>query len=459
MSTSDVPTRVKNKELVVRRREQIVLAAIKLFARKGFHETNLRELAEEAGISHGNIYDYVGTKQDIFFLVHEFINTLATEKMIRSTENIIDPLERLRRLVRTEFDLMYEWSDAILLLIQETHILDKPHLKALLKTEKSRVSRIEDTLQECIDKGRIRNVNVRIVGNVIKSMTETWVSKRWDLRGHVDRMEMEKAIIDLMSNGLLKERSVHQPPEMMELQGKSALVINAGSVLGSAVSTSLLTKGVQLAVHVSDGSPTKGKDPGARFPKWEETGVFRTPEQRAMSPRVFENIVSDFGPIDILIHDLSVDRENDRYQMDEKVEAVSILQENLEDAQRLAEYFRRTMGRTMPGRIVYISPWAWDEHPDPLLYHSVKASVTELTKNLAKVLAPESINVNCIVPGFIRDISASRSAAARSAEKANQVPLGILGEIVDVFEAVSFLVSDKSRYITGEVLRVAGGLK
>ena len=458
MSISKVPTKVKNKALVTRRREQIVLAAIELFARKGFHETNMRELAEKAGISHGNIYDYVGTKQDIFFLVHEFINNLATEKMIRSTEYINDPLERLRRLVRAEFDLMYEWSDAILLIIQETHILDKPQLKILLKNEKARVSRIEAALRECVEKGLIRPFNTRIASNVIKSMTETWVSKRWDLREHVDRMEMEKAIIDLMSNGLLKEKSTRRTGESSELQGKSALVVNGGGVLGRAISASLLAKGVRLAVHMSDGLPENNKGKVAGFSKWDGAAFFCERDHGPMTPSLFEKIVADFGPVDMLIDDLSVDRGNTDFKGELKAGQPSTLQKNFECAQTLAGYFQKTMNRMMPGRIVYIAPWAWDESLDPLPYHSVKASITQLTKTMAKILAPESVNVNCVVPGFIRDVKPSKRGAVESPETAGDVPLGVLGEIVDVFESVSFLVSDKSKYITGEVLHVTGGL-
>ena len=459
MSISEVPTKVKNKALVTKRREQIVLAAIELFARKGFHETNMRELAEKAGISHGNIYDYVGTKQDIFFLVHEFINNLATEKMIRSTEYINDPLERLRRLVRAEFDLMYEWSDAILLIIQETHILDKPQLKLLLKNEKARVSRIEDALRECVEKGRIRSFNTRIASNVIKSMTETWVSKRWDLREYVDRMEMEKAIIDLMSNGLLKEKSTHRTGETSELQGKSALVVNAGGVLGRAISASLIAKGVRLAVHTGDGPPEneQGKEEG--FLKWDGAAFFCERDHGPMTPALFERIVTDFGPVDMLIDDLSVDRGSADFKGGSKAGPPSPLQKNFERAQTLAGYFQKTMNRMMPGRIVYLSPWAWDESLDPLPYHSVKASITQLTKTLAKILAPESVNVNCVVPGFIRDVKHSRRGDVGSSETAGDVPLGVLGEIVDVIESVNFLVSDKSKYITGEVLHVTGGLE
>lgn len=150
MDKNRVPTTVKDRKLVKKRREQIVRAAIKLFAQNGFHKTSMRELAEEAKISYGNIYDYVGNKQDIFFLVHEFINKVATEKIQQAIKDIDDPLEKLRRMIQAEFDVMYEWSDAILLIYQETHVLNKPLLKALLKRERERVSILERTLVECM---------------------------------------------------------------------------------------------------------------------------------------------------------------------------------------------------------------------------------------------------------------------------------------------------------------------
>ena len=116
--TEEVPTTVKNKELVEKRRTQIVLAAVKLFAKKGFFKATLRELADEAGISQGNVYGYVGSKEDIFFLLHELAANLADKGLTRSVEDISDPLEKLRRMVRSEFNLMYEWSDAILVIYQ-----------------------------------------------------------------------------------------------------------------------------------------------------------------------------------------------------------------------------------------------------------------------------------------------------------------------------------------------------
>ncbi len=122
---STIPTTVKNLELVEKKREQIVLAAIKLFAKKGFHRTTLRDLAEEAGLSQGNIYDYVGSKEDIFFLIHQFAASSAMQAIKNASEQVSDPLEKLRRTIRAEFDTMDKLADAIMLIYQEGHILKK----------------------------------------------------------------------------------------------------------------------------------------------------------------------------------------------------------------------------------------------------------------------------------------------------------------------------------------------
>lgn len=134
---STIHTNVKNPQLVQKRREQIVLAAINLFSQKGFHKTTLRNLAEQTGLSQASIYDYVGSKEDIFFLIHELAASSAMEAMKKSLEQVADPLEKLRRMIRAEFGTMDKLADAIMLIYQEGHILTKPLLKSLLKKETS----------------------------------------------------------------------------------------------------------------------------------------------------------------------------------------------------------------------------------------------------------------------------------------------------------------------------------
>lgn len=203
----EIATTIKNEKLVQKRRKQIILAAIKLFSQKGFHKATLRELSKVAKISHGNIYDYVSNKEDIFFLIHEFIANTVNDELDKIMKNVAGPVQRLKQMIKVEFEFMNRWADAILLIYQETHILNKIFLKKLLKSEREHVSKYEGVLKELTETGVFRDFNIRCIANLIKIMLDSWVLKRWDLRGHVNRTEMESHIIDLLLNGMLKENA------------------------------------------------------------------------------------------------------------------------------------------------------------------------------------------------------------------------------------------------------------
>ena len=125
-------------------------------------------------------------------------------------------------MVRSEFNLMYQWADAILIIYQECHILGKPLLKELLKRESERIRLYEIVLQECIEKELLADCNTKAVANLIKVMVDAWVLKRWALKEHVSQLEMEKSILDLVFHGLInregyKSRNLEQ---MKSLGGK-----------------------------------------------------------------------------------------------------------------------------------------------------------------------------------------------------------------------------------------------
>jgi len=454
-----IPTTIKSKELVEKRREQIVVAAINLFAKKGFHKATLRELSEVAGISHGNIYDYVGTKEDIFFLVHEFMDKLATDALHRSIENIDDPFEKLRRMVRSEFNLMYQWADAILLIYQECHILNKPLLKELLKRESAHIRLYETVLQECIKKGLLLDCNTKAVANLIKAMVDAWVLKRWDLKEHVTQLEMEKSILDLVFHGLINgEDSKSRYLEGMgSLEGKVILVVNGGTALGESISSFLISKGAKLAIHndVAKGNITF---PVSIQERSEKLRVYSSKEDGQMSPHLFTQIVGDFGPIDIVIQDLGIGNM-ETTTSDRNIRLVGKrLEANLSCAQDLSSSFEAEMTKRGSGKILYLAPWAWDKYADPLRYRTVKAGTIALTQALANRLAASRINVNCIVPGYIGGVKYSGTASGKISEVIDHIPMGCLGEVPDIVETAYFLISDSSKYLTGQVLEIAGGI-
>jgi AcrR family transcriptional regulator len=79
----EIPTQIKDKALVARRRRQIVDAAVELFMQKGFHKTTTRQIAKAAGVSIGLLYEYISTKEDILYLVCEAIHVEMHGKLSR----------------------------------------------------------------------------------------------------------------------------------------------------------------------------------------------------------------------------------------------------------------------------------------------------------------------------------------------------------------------------------------
>lgn len=424
----EIPTTVKNKELVELRRRQIVLAAIKLFSRNGFHKTTLKELAEEAGLSYGNIYDYVGSKEDIFFLIHDFLAGSAMEILNRSIEDIQDPIEKLRRMVRGEFNLMDQWADALLLIYQESHILGDNFLKQLLTKERAHLEKFEQVLIEAIQAGRIRKCNVRLVSNLIKSMIDTWTIKRWDLRGHAIRLEAEQTMLDLFIHGLIirEDRGLAVSPLLASpLQGKTALVANSGTIIGKGVCEVLRKAG---AAVIAGGDEIDLADMENRC-----------------------------GPLDIYVHDVGMGTIALPDSGKAASSAADRLGFNFQAAQRLSRPLAERMKERRNGHIVFIAPWRWDRHVDSIVFETVKAGLCALCRAMAEETASYAMNVNCLIPGYIRAERPTRIEKDLKDDVTATIPAGRTGDVADITESVMFLITDASKYLTGQILNVSGG--
>jgi AcrR family transcriptional regulator/NAD(P)-dependent dehydrogenase (short-subunit alcohol dehydrogenase family) len=452
-----IPTTIKSKELVKKRREQIVRSAIKLFARKGYYRTTLQDLAEDLGVSHGNIYKYVGSKEDIHFLIHEYLFEIVWERTERGLKDISDPVEKLRRLIKCRFSAVYDLPEAFLLMYRQSHVLNRELLKTLLKSEREALSRIEEVLDECVKEGLVRDFNTRVVSNLLSLMVDTWALKRWDLRGHTTQLEMENTVLDIFFHGLLPENSSIKNKKYKDrlLQGKSALIINGGSVIGKVVSTMLFSKGVRTAIYAENFDVEDVLTAAYEMPS--NLKLYSGKDVGPMTDTLLEKILGEFGPFDYLIDDLGADitgtNEDHIKALGERITA------NLTTVSSLEQTIKTEMSKRRSGRIVYICPWAWDRFIDPLRYDLVKSGVTALTKRQAKLLAPWRINVNCIIPGFLTGIRPSKTEKEQSTAAIDQIPMGCLGEIGDITEAVMVLIGDASKYITGQILNVAGGLE
>lgn len=171
-----------------------------------------------------------------------------------------------------------------------------------------------------------------------------------------------------------------------------------------------------------------------------------------------EQVIAKHGRIDVLVNNAGVALDGllVRYgdaQWDETINT------NLRGAFALARAAARPMMKQRHGCIVQISSVVGEMgNAGQVAYAASKAGLIGMTKALARELASRGIRVNAVTPGFIETDMTNALNDAQRAALLEMVPLGKLGAAKDVASAVAFLCSEEASYITGEVLRVNGGL-
>ena len=212
-------------------------------------------------------------------------------------------------------------------------------------------------------------------------------------------------------------------------------------------------------MQVGSNSSEHGEFPISQPEKWKEAKIYSTEDYGPMNSNLFAKITHESGPFDIIIYDLGSEGKDEPFKKNGAIDGLSGLQLNLYCVQNIINDFQEAMNRASNGRVIFIAPWAWDEKRNPTIYQTTKAAISELTRNMAKRLSGEFNTVNCIIPGFIGGIRPMKVQKEQSNKIIKRIPMGCIGEIEDVIEAVHFLLSDKSKYITGESFRIAGGMK
>jgi 3-oxoacyl-[acyl-carrier protein] reductase len=174
--------------------------------------------------------------------------------------------------------------------------------------------------------------------------------------------------------------------------------------------------------------------------------------------QAFNSILDDYGRIDILVNNAGVTRDTLVLRMKEE-DWQEVLQINLSGMYHCAKAAIRPMIRQRSGRIINItSIIGIIGNAGQVNYAAAKAGAIGFTKSLAREIASRGITVNAVAPGFIEtDMTQGLSVEAK-AELLRQIPLGRWGTPQDVADCVSFLVSSRASYITGQVIQVNGGL-
>jgi AcrR family transcriptional regulator len=198
-----IDTKIKDKKLAEERLERIFHAAAELIQEKGYHNTTLRDISKLSGIGLGNLYDYIGSKEDILYLVHEKTASLIADATQTLEAETLGPKEKLAEMIKKELETRDQYQGLVLCIYQESHALEKSSLVSMLQREQEHVDRFRRIIQEGIDAGVFVRFNPVMLSYIIMMMIDGWVLKRWALRGKVKLREMSEGIVEIVMRGIL----------------------------------------------------------------------------------------------------------------------------------------------------------------------------------------------------------------------------------------------------------------
>jgi 3-oxoacyl-[acyl-carrier protein] reductase len=247
----------------------------------------------------------------------------------------------------------------------------------------------------------------------------------------------------------------------LELDGKVALVTGAGRAgkgIGRSICLALAKQGASIAVadFVPEAADSVAEE--VRQLGMEAISLQVNVSNTQDVERMVELVVDKFGRIDILVNNAGITRDQLLMRMSE-ADWDAVLDTNLKGTFNCTRAVAKLMMRARSGKIVNIaSVMGIIGNPGQANYSASKAGVIGLTKTVAKELGSRGVNVNAIAPGFIETAMTEELSQQVRDGISTRIPLERLGVSDDVANAVVFLCSDASSYVTGQVINVDGGM-
>lgn len=246
---------------------------------------------------------------------------------------------------------------------------------------------------------------------------------------------------------------------MFSLEGKVAAVTGGSRGIGRSVAEALARMGAHVVVCYGSGEDrAKQVADGIRAAGGQaDIAGFDVADMKAAEAAIAD-VAKKHGRLDILVANAGIAIDGLLLRLKEE-DLDRLFAVNIKGALACAKAATKTMMRARSGRVVFLSSVVGEMgNVGQSAYAATKAGLLGITRSLAREYASRNITVNAVAPGFIEtDMTAGISPEMR-AELYKSIPLGRIGSADEVAAAVAFLCSDEAAYITGQTLRVNGGM-
>ncbi len=244
----------------------------------------------------------------------------------------------------------------------------------------------------------------------------------------------------------------------MRLKDKNAFITGAAQGIGKSIAIGMAREGANVAItdvnfESAEATATEIKEIGVK-----SIAIKLDVSSQDEVTHAFSTFSKELGPVDILVNNAGITKDTLLMRMKEQ-DWDAVININLKGTFLCCKEAVKIMAKQRLGKIISISSVvAFTGNPGQSNYSSSKAGIIGLTKTIAREYAGRGIRANAVAPGFIQTAMTDILPDAVKDEMKKSIPLGSFGTPEDVTNAVIFLSSAESDYISGQVIHVNGGM-
>lgn len=245
----------------------------------------------------------------------------------------------------------------------------------------------------------------------------------------------------------------------MSLDGRIALVTGGSRGIGRAIVEALAKDGAKVAFIYNSNKAAADEVVAALTEAGHEVKAIQADVKcKETSEKVVADIVEEWGSLDILVNNAGIIRDGLLATMDAQ-QWQDVIDTNLTSVFNFCQSVTRQMMSQRYGRIINMSSVAADvSNPGQANYAASKGGVEGFTRCVATELARRGVTANAVAPGFIETDMTTAVVEVAGKEIKKKIPVRRLGKPDDIANAVLFFAQESSSYVTGQILKVDGGL-